>query len=311
MGSLNKKIAIIGATGHIAKSLIDSFCRTNQHELFLFARSLERLSIFLASINFSSASPRSFSEFAHEEYDVIINCVGIGDPGKLKSAGISIFKVTEIYDNLVLDYLETHPATLYLNFSSGAAFGTDFSAPIKNSTCAKWSINQIASNDFYGIAKLNSEAKHRALANLHIVDLRVFGYFSRFIDLESQYLINEIINSIRDSKEFVTGAHNIVRDYVHPKDLFSLIDKCIAKSTLNGVFDVYSLKPVTKFEILDYFAAEHGLKYVVKDNVNISAATGIKDRYYSDNKNAREVGYIPRFTSLDSIIQEASVLLVS
>jgi len=56
----------------------------------------------------------------------VINCVGIGDPGKLRNEMSSIFRVTERFDNLVLDYLECHPSALYLNMSSGAAYGQDF-----------------------------------------------------------------------------------------------------------------------------------------------------------------------------------------
>ena len=91
--------------------------------------------------------------------------------------------------------------------------------------------------------------------------------------------------------------------------MMSLIDKCITKQTINDVFDVYSLKPVTKFEILDYFTVQYGLKYIVKNNVNILTATGIKEHYYSNNKKAQEIGYIPQFTSMDSIIQESRAIL--
>lgn len=308
---MRKKIAIFGATGHIAKSLINGFCGTGKFELFLFARSLDRLGEFLTSIRCSDAVlSKQFSEFDYADYDVIINCVGIGDPGKLKNAGISIFRLTETYDNIILDYLEAHPNALYINFSSGATHGTDFCMPVDEASCTKLDINHIAPSDFYGIAKINAEAKHRALVNLNVVDLRVFGYFSRFIDLETQYFMSEVISCVKHNKEFVTGNENIIRDYVHPKDILSLIEKCIAKQSLNDVFDVYSLKPVEKFEILDYFSEEYGLKYVVKDNIIISTATGIKEHYYSNNKKAEKIGYFPQFTSLDSIIEETKAILL-
>jgi len=309
--SLYKKTAILGATGHIAKSLIDGFHRLGYYELFLFARSLDYLSGFLTGIKCDNASCKPFEGFAGEEYNVIINCVGIGDPGKLKNAGALIFRLTEAYDNLVLDYLKTHPDTLYINISSGAVYGTDFEQPAENATCTRLGVNHITSQDYYGIAKLNSEAKHRALADLNIIDLRVFGFFSRFIDPKAQYLINEVIDCVRGGKELVTGPSNIVRDYVHPQDFLSLVNKCITEHTINDVFDVYSLKPVTKFEMLEYFSAEYGLKYIVDNNMRASTATGTKDHYYSNNKSAQRIGYMPRFTSLDSIAQESQVVLAT
>lgn len=305
-----KKIAILGATGHIAKSLIESFCRTNKYELFLFARSLDRLNKFLSSIQGNNAvSSMMFSDFNRADYDVIINCVGIGDPGKLKIAGDSIFRLTETFDNMVLDYLKFHTTAIYINFSSGAAYGTDFSVPVDEFSCNNLDINHIAPSDFYGIAKINSEAKHRAMANLNIIDLRVFGFFSRFIDIESQYFMNEVISCIKNDKEFITRRKNIIRDYVHPQDLMSLIEKCINKQDFNEVFDVYSLKPVTKFEILDYFTTQYGLKYSIKSDINVLTATGTKDNYYSNNKKAEKIGYFPQFTSMDSIIEETKAIL--
>lgn len=305
----NKKIAILGATGHIAKSLIDGFCRADKYELFLFARSLDRFGKFLKSIPHNNVSPKMFSEFNHAEYDVIVNCVGIGDPGKLKSAGSSIFRLTETFDNMILDYLGSHLEALYINFSSGATYGTDFSMPVDESSCTQLDINNITPMDFYGIAKINSEAKHRSLTDMNIVDLRVFGYFSRFINLETQYFMSEVISCVKHDKDFETGTENIIRDYVHPQDLMSLIEKCIAKQSLNDVFDVYSLKPARKFEILDYFSKQYGLKYTVKDNINIPTATGTKNHYYSNNKKAEKIGYLPQFTSLDSIIEETKAIL--
>lgn len=328
-----KKIAILGATGHIAKGLIDGFCREvaplanakdeislhqrrdlcERYDLYeryyLFARSLERLGEFLANIQSNNVLPMEFAQFDSNEYDVIINCVGIGDPAKLKNVGTSIFSLTETYDNMILDYLQAHPDTLYINFSSGGAYGTDFSIPVEESTYAKIDINHITPSSFYAIAKINAEAKHRAMADKNIIDLRVFGYFSRFIDLNAQYFMSEVVSCVKNNRVLVTGQENITRDYVHPHDLISLIEKCIAKHRLNDVFDVYTQKPVTKFEILDYFSKEYGLKYTIKDNLKISSATGSKNHYYSENRKAEKLGYYPEFTSLDAVIEETKFLL--
>ena len=306
------KIAVLGATSHIAKGLIYSFNKKENSELFLFARSIDRLQEFLQSIECGEGFHlKGFDELNKERYDVIINCIGISSASDFKERVSSYFRLTEQFDNLALDYINEHPDTLYINFSSGAAYGTDFSVPADESTFSKWDINHISEADYYGIAKLNSEAKHRALKDLNIVDLRVFGYFSRFIDLESRFLLTEIISCIRDGKEFITSPDNIIRDYIHPRDIFALIERCIERKIINDVFDAYSLKPVTKFEILDYFNAEYGLKYKVKDDIKISAITGTKDNYYSINRKAKDIGYEPKFTSMDSIMEESVTILES
>lgn len=304
-----KRIAILGATSHIAKSLIDKLCRTDRYELVLFYRSSNRLNEFLDVIPYTNmVSTKKYSEFSQDECEVIINCVGIGNPAKLKNAGVIIFRLTEKYDNMILDYLEEHPEAIYINFSSGAVYETKLNMPVNESTCTELDINHIVPDDFYSIAKLNAEAKHRAMADLNIVDLRIFGYFSRFIDRNTQYFMSEVISCVKDSKVLVTGEENMIRDYVHPSDLMSLIEKYIVVQPLNDVFDVYSLKPVTKFEILEYFAKQYGLKYSIEDDMQISAATGIKDYYYSDYKKAEQIGYSPQFTSMDSIIEATRLI---
>lgn len=306
----NKRIAILGATGHIARGLIYGFCMSGQHQLFLFVRSAERMGEFLKTIHYNGdISVRGFDEFRNIEYDVIINCVGVGNPVKLKEMGGSIIRLTETYDNLVLDYLEAHPNTLYIYFSSGAVYGTDFRVPADETTRAEIDINHISSGDYYRIAKMNSEAKHRAATGLNIVDLRIFGYFSRFIDLKSEFFMSEIVSCVKYGKDFVTTPINMTRDYVYLQDLLSLIEKCIDVHQLNDVFDVYSKEPVTKFEILDYFYKHFRLKYIVIDDINIASVTGSKNEYCSNNRSAQKIGYIPDSTSLDCIIRESAEIL--
>lgn len=302
-----KKIAILGATGHIAKSLINIFCEKDNYELFLFSRTPTKVEEFLKEYN-KIHHVFHLVWFDAYDYDVVINCIGIGDPTEIKNGGIRIFEITEKYDNEVIEYLKTHPDTLYINLSSGAVYGNDFEMSVNESTYSVLNINNLAIGDFYSIAKLNSEAKHRALKDFNIVDLRVFGYFSRFIDLNYQYFMNDIIKSVRNNTVIETSLDNIYRDYVNPNDLFALVEICTDRERINDVFDVYSLRPVSKFEILEYFSKDYGLEYTVTNN-NFLSVTGKKSNYYSDNKKAEKIGYMPKYMSIDTIKEETGYLL--
>lgn len=305
-----KKIAILGATGHIAKSLIYNFKKSDKNILYLFARSNEKLDNFLKSIDyFNNIKKINLNNFSKEKYDVVINCIGIGDPGKLENIGPEIFRITEYYDNFILDYLKNNNDCKYINFSSGAAYGRDFSIPANELKCCEININQMCDKDNYGIVKIYSEAKHRSCENLNIIDLRIFAIFSRFIDLDARYFIAELISCIKAGSEFVTGSNDVIRDFIHPSDLFNLVNLCINVKKINEVFDAYSLKPVKKFEILNYFTENYGLKYKIEPGILGENITGIKDNYYSINKKAEKVGYIPEFSSLDCIINEAKEIL--
>lgn len=307
-----KCIAILGASSHIAKGLILGLHGTVQNELFLFARSPEPVKLFLVSIGAGDSQllkVKTFTEFSDHDFDVIINCVGIGNPAKLANELVSIFKLTEEFDNLVLNYLKGHSKTLYINFSSGAAYGTDFSAPVNVASQAIFNINTITASEYYGIAKIHSEAKHRAMKDYNIVDLRVFGYFSRFIDLKEKFLLSEIVASVQKGQTFVTDARNIVRDFVTPHDLLRLIEICISQECINDVLDVYSAQPTTKFDIINHFAKHHDLKYIVEETYTPFSVTGSKDHYYSKNDRATLMGYIPTFSSIDGIESELPYLM--
>jgi len=304
------KIAILGATSHIAKNLIYYFARDPQYELFLFARNKKAVHEFMKSCDSISFSRvLGFEEFFDGNFDAVINCVGVGDPARLKNVGAEIFRLTEYFDNLVIDYLLSHKNVVYINFSSGAVYGTAFDSGITKDSLATIDINNITSADFYRIAKLNAEAKHRAMPDLCIVDLRIFSFFSRFIDLDSGFLLCEMVRCAKDHTIFHTNSVDIIRDYVAPKDLFMLVQLCLEKGSLNCALDVYSAKPVRKSELLKLFAEEFGLEIEVEEK-NHSSPTGTKTSYFSTNYNAqRLLGYSPENTSICNVQREARILI--
>jgi len=188
-------------------------------------------------------------------------------------------------------------------------YGREFLAPAQESSAYTICANHISSADYYAIARLNAEAKHRAFKNLNIVDIRIFSYFSRFIDLDQGYFITELLGALLNKKTLMANSINFVRDYIHPQDLYSLITKCIAAGKLNLALDAGSAKPVEKKEILDYFSAQYGLKCQLSESIGPASATGEKKIYCSDYKNAAQIGYSAQFSSLEALQQEAKYIL--
>ena len=274
-----KKIAILGATGYIGRSLAHRISLEKTWEVFLFSRSSNIEGI------------HNIIELKKYKYDVILNCTGIGNPQILRKSGVGIFKVTETMDSMLTDYLEKNPQTICIHMSSGAVY-------------KKIDPESITPADFYSIAKINSEAKHRALSHLNIVDLRVFAFFSRFIDVGLEFFMSDVVKCIQSKKTLETGREDMVRDYVCPEDLLSLIKKIISKKKINDFFDVYSKAPASKFEILDFLKEKYGLKYKLKADFNKISPTGNKKNYCSTNKKASILGYIPKFSSISGIENE-------
>lgn len=303
------RIVILGSNSHIAKGLIWHFLQRSDHILHLFTRASDKVKDFIKTNGLSHRNviiEEGYQNFSAHHYEAIINCIGAGTPKKLGGNFSNWFVITEKYDNLIIEYLLKNQDARYVNFSSGAIYGKNLLEPAKEDTVNRISVNHLPPEDYYSIARLNSEAKHRSFTGLNIVDLRIFSYFSRFIDLSSGYLITEILNCILARKTLETNNENIVRDYVHPEDLFSLVTKCVHENKLNSAFDAVSAKPADKFAMLDFFSEKYGLKYEIRDNMSLYSPNGSKNVYCSKYNKASEIGYRPVFSSMDALEQESA-----
>ena len=217
------KIAILGATSQIAKDLILSFFGNKNYDFSLFGRNTKLLEEWVDDSNLSEQHQvLAYTDFNNnQEYGIIINFVGIGDPIKAKKMGSDIFKITEQYDDMALNYIKSHKQTKYIFLSSGAVFGGDYQEPVNENTVAMIDINNLDSTDWYAIAKLYAEAKHRSLPNLSIVDVRVFNYFSHTQDMSARFLITDIVRAIENKEVFKTSTENIVCS--HQRSIFSKV----------------------------------------------------------------------------------------
>ena len=304
------RIAILGATSQIARDLIVSFSAEKDKHLHLFARRPDKVTTWLGSVGVARRYPADeFFAFAQQEFDAVINFVGVGNPAQAVAMGNSIFDITLRFDELILDYLQTHPACRYLFLSSGAAYGSSFSEPANCNTLATVAINNLALHEWYGVAKLHAECRHRAYSELPIIDIRVFNYFSRTQDISARFLITDILRAIRDKTVLKVSPDYIVRDFLHPSDFYGLVSTLLAAPPANTAVDCYSRAPIDKPNLLAAMQDEFGLHYEIIETIAGVNATGNKPHYYSLNTRAADFGYQPSKTSLEGILQEASTIL--
>lgn len=304
------RIAIIGATSQIARDLIVSYSAEADKHLHLFARRPDDVTKWLVSAGLAGRyRSDGFAEFAGQEFDAVINFVGVGNPAQAMAMGNSIFDVTLRFDEMVLNYLQTHPHCRYLFLSSGAAYGSGFSEPAKRDTPAVVAINNLAPHEWYGVAKLHAECRHRAHPELAIIDIRVFNYFSRTQDITARFLITDILRAIREKTVLKVSSNYIVRDYLHPSDFYRLVSVLLYAPATNATVDCYSREPIDKPNLLAAMQERFGLRYEITEASSSVNATGSKPHYYSLNTRAADFGYQPALTSLEGIFKEACVVL--
>ena len=308
------RIAILGATSQIAKDLVQSFAANSRQDLVLFARRPVAVTQWLADVGLVGRyAVANFAAFnADQHFDAILNFVGVGNPAQAVAMGASIFDVTLQYDELALSYVRQHPTCRYIFLSSGAAYGASFDAPVAANTKATVPINNLQPQDWYGVAKLHAECRHRALAPLPIVDIRVFNYFSHTQDMSARFLMTDILRAICDKTVLKTSADYIVRDYLHPSDFYQLVSAMLtAPPATNTAIDCYSKAPIDKSTLLATMQEKFGLQYeTIQAQASVNA-TGAKPQYYSRNTRAADFGYQPEKTSVDGLLFECEAVLKS
>jgi nucleoside-diphosphate-sugar epimerase len=134
----------------------------------------------------------------------------------------------------------------------------------------------------------------------------MFAFFSRFIDLNTQYFMSDVCNSIINKIPLRTSEDNFFRDFIHSNDLAQIIELCVI-SKANASYDLYSKTPVSKWEIIDHCSKFFDMNYI-KDSI-LNSPTGKKNNYFSLNHNAENIGYKPQYTSLDVISNELIKIL--
>ena len=303
-------IGILGATSQIAKDLILSFSAEEAKYLHLFARCPDDVTKWLNNTGLSGRYlVDDFDAFGTQKFNAILNFVGVGNPAKAAAMGASIFDVTLQYDELALSYVRQHPACRYIFLSSGAAYGSSFDAPVDVNTNATIAINNLQPQDWYAVAKLHAECRHRSLKSIPIIDIRVFNYFSHTQDMDARFFITDIVRAIRDKSVLKISADYMVRDFVGPRDFYQLIDALLSAPAVNAVVDCYSKAPIDKITLLTAIQERFGLRYELTQTSTSLNATGAKLNYYSLNRRASDFGYEPMLTSLDNVLHEVTLSL--
>lgn len=312
MSSARRRVAVLGATGHVGKCIIAGLLDRDVVDLTAVARNQTKLTDFLALLQHGSeVDSVTFGRFPTGDYDVVINCVGIGDPASVARAGASIVSLTEEFDALVACYLATRPHTQYVCMSSGAAYCHDFETPASDSTSVSAQSDCATAPDAYGLAKRAAELRHRERPAEWIMDLRLFGLFSRWMDPATGYFMADVVRALLENKVLEVGTDDMVRDYVDPADLAELLVVVMGAPEHNAAYDVFSAGPVSKFEVLDSFAERYGLRFESMPARSEMSIGGAKLNYYSTSQRAGRLGYEPAWTSLASLHNETDALLAA
>jgi nucleoside-diphosphate-sugar epimerase len=304
-------LAFLGASSQIARDLICAMVSVGRRDLLLYARDLPAMQNWIELRGLGHAvTVHPYKAYDLLPHDAVLNFVGVGDPRRLAEMGRTIFDLTQEFDDLALAGLSRHPQRRYIFMSSGAVFGHAYQTPVTRDSMSIIPVNAITARDWYAVAKLHAEVRHRARQESAIVDLRVYNYFSRSQDLHARFFMSEILRAIQANEILSVSADPMVRDFLHPSDFHQLVECVLASPPANEAIDCYTRAPVDKAKLLNTMQEHFGLRYVTAaSNRPALQATGAKPFYYSQNFRAAHYGYHPQYSSIDGVLEEAAALL--
>jgi nucleoside-diphosphate-sugar epimerase len=292
------KLAILGATGQIGRSLALAYAP--RHEVTLFARRPAVAAVFAAGRGLTVAT-ESYEAFSEQRFDLVINAVGDGVPGRIRQAGADIFAITSKFDDLCLEVLERHPETFYVFLSTGAIFGPDYREALAARPMLRLPLDAVDPTLFYPLAKLIAELRHRERSANRIADIRIFGFVSSEIDLNSDFLVAQMLKATVRGEVFHTTATDVPRDYVGPQDIVGLIDAFMDNGGPNGTYDILSAAPTSKLRLLDALKSTCGLDYRVDNGGRPDDPCALPPRLSKDC-SAETLGFRSSSSSLDNVL---------
>ena len=128
--------------------------------------------------------------------------------------------------------------------------------------------------------------------------------------MAARFFITDIVRAIRDNTVLQTSPDYMVRDFMHPEDFHQLVNCILNGPPHNGPIDCYTRAPIDKPALLEAMKQQFGLQYeFVGAAANVVNATGTKPHYYSLNRQAAELGYLPAYSSLECIAKETASIL--
>ena len=298
------RIAILGAGSHVSRAILPHLLAHSAFDVHLYTRLPDRLLdwAMTQALPVERFSVEETSNFGERACDAVVNLVGAGDPRLVAELGQQILPLTAEWDRRATGFVRRRPSTRYVFFSSGVATGHDFAAP--------WSpvdtLVMPPSDQPYARAKAIAEQEHRALRDLAIADLRLYGFYAAEMRGDLAYLMCQIVRKIETDQILVTDQHDITRDYVAPADLAAALAATLAATPCNKAFDLVSRAPVRKFDLLRHFRSRHGLNW----DVHPAGSGPNKLNYYATRSDLSDFGFLASMTSLEAVTAEATAALV-
>jgi len=261
-----KKLIVIGGSGFVGNSLKDyvKLKKTNISNIIDISRTSNKNIIKIKKL------PAA---------DYIIYC--INSKNIKKSLNYFFY-----FKNLLKKYSKK---TKILFFSSGAVYGPSFKTK-KFSEKEKIILRKI--DKFKGYKKtyakekilLENEFKKLSSFGFRISIARGFTFYGKHI-LKYNYLISQIIHSIKKNKKLTINDENVYRSYMHADDMCKWLLKIVGNSSSKcTIYNIGSDKIVKIKNLIQFFNENYDAKIIQKINKRKKIDFYVPSTYLANKK---------------------------
>ena len=309
----SKSLLIIGGTGFFGKSILkylssDNYSKIKISKIFILSRSKLKIGIYnkklkkkfkIIKINSSILKIKNLPVVDYVIYAAILK--NYNDDHRAVKKYLDIAK-------------KYHQKSKILYISSGAIYGKQRNSNLKfkeNYLKSNRKINfKSGYKKEYSKIKMKNEKLFEKFAKLDraVSIARCFSFVGEYLPRNSNFVVGNYIQNILDNKNIKINAnHEVIRSYMHEKDLVVSLLKILIRSNHNcPIYNVGSDDAISIHKLASLLAKKYNLGIV---SANKKFSKDIFDKYIPNiNKAKKQLKLKINHGSLGAIIKTINLL---
>jgi len=248
---IKKKILVLGINGLLGNRVFLNLSKNNKINVFGTLRNTKekffnknKNKIFKFNLNKLENIKKIIKKI---EPEYVINCIGITNKKINETKNSDIVKINSLFPHY-LDELSIRHNFKFVHISTDCIFAGNKNFYTEEDKCDV--------SDIYGTSKFTGEIRNSKSVTFRT---SIIGHELN----EKNGLLEWFL-----SKNKVFGFHKVIYSGVTTNELSRIIEKCIFKYDLKGLYQISS-NPISKFELLNLINKIYNRKIIIKKNLSV------------------------------------------
>lgn len=261
---IKKKILILGANGLLGNRLYINLLKNDKFKVFGTCRKKKFILKKNNLIKFDTSYHESIKKILKKiKPNYVINCIGITNKKINFTKYSDVIKINSLFPHY-LDELSLRYNYKFIHISTDCVFAGDKNFYTEKDICDV--------SDMYGVSKFAGEIRNSKSLTIRT---SIIGH-----ELNER---NGLVEWFLSQKE-VFGYSNVIYSGVTTNELSRIIEKCILKYNLKGLYQVSST-PISKFKLLNLINKIYSRNIIIKNKTSIQKKLILKSTKFTKKTN--------------------------